>query len=60
MFKRYKNFNVYVGRQKHRTYYTEYLKNHPFSVETFSRLVDHIKDTFSENDEAKVLEKRYF
>jgi hypothetical protein len=36
-------FNTRAGRRENRAMFVEHLESHPFSVETFTRFLDHIR-----------------
>ncbi len=53
-------FNTAAGRQQNRSVFTEYLEAHPFSVGTFSRFLDYIRQLVSDDTESDVLVRGYF
>ena len=53
-------FNTWRGRKNNRAYYVNYLEAHKFSVDTFARLVNHIRALFRDNTEDSVLTRGYF
>jgi len=53
-------FNTWDGRKNHREFYVNYLKSHPFSADTFTRFVNHIRALFRDNTEDSVLTRGYF
>lgn len=57
-----KSFSTYAGRQRYREWYSEYLRNNPYSPEVFKRFIDHIISQMRNEDliEECVLELGYF
>lgn len=53
-------FNTAAGRQRNRRVFTEYLEANPFSAETFSRFLNHIRKLVSDDTEDDVLTRGYF
>ncbi|RPJ80160.1 MAG: Bpu10I family restriction endonuclease [Deltaproteobacteria bacterium] len=53
-------FNTFEGRRRNREIFTNYLKDNPFQVETFSRFITHIKNFIEINTEIDVLDRGYF
>lgn len=54
------NFNTVEGRKNSRHDFEEYLKAHPFSVEMFTRIANHILNLISLSSEDDVLQKGHF
>lgn len=56
------SFRNYAGRQQHREYYTNYLRDHPYKTEIFKRFIDHILSLLRNENliENNVLEIGYF
>lgn len=48
-----KSFNSHAGRTEKAELYREFLQSHPFDVNVFSRLVDHIESLLSDKDPAE-------
>lgn len=57
-----KEFSTFAGRQANRARYIEYLTNNPYSVDIFSRFIDHIFSQMKNEDliEESVLDLGYF
>lgn len=57
-----KEFSTKIGREKWRSWYTEYLMNNPYSVDMFKRFINHIFSQMSNEEliEESVLEVGYF
>lgn len=57
-----KAFNTYKGRQFHREWYVNYLKDNPYSVDMFKRFLEHILSLMTNEEliEESVLEVGYF
>jgi hypothetical protein len=53
-------FSTVHGRRENRALFTDYLQSHPFSIETFGRFVDHIREIIGDATEDKVLTRGYF
>ena len=48
------------GRKRGRESYLEYLTNNPFSVDTFSRFLSHVRTLVANDAEENVLSRGYF
>lgn len=57
-----KEFSTFPGRQAHRAWYIDYLKNNPYSADIFKRFIDHIFSQMKNEDliEESVLDLGYF
>lgn len=57
-----KEFSTFPGRQAHRAWYIDYLKNNPYSADIFKRFVDHLFSQMKNEDliEESVLDLGYF
>ena len=57
-----KHFSSIAGRTKYRTWYSEYLKTHPYSADMFKRFITHIFSQMKNEEliESSVLEEGYF
>jgi hypothetical protein len=57
-----KNFASFEGRKNNRDYYTNYLLNNPYSVDVFTRFINHIISQMQNEDliEDSVLDLGYF
>lgn len=55
-----RQFSTAAGRQQNRDAFTNYLKAHPFSAETFSRFLDYVHKLVGDNTEGDVLRRGYF
>ncbi len=57
------SFATSKGRKKNRDSFKIFLEKNPLSIDSFRRLIEHLKHTFPENlkpDEATVLQRGYF
>jgi len=54
------NFNTVEGRKNSRSDFEQYLKDHPFSVEMFTRIANHILSLILHSSEDDVLQKGHF
>lgn len=57
-----KSYNTYVGRQRSRTQYTNYLKANPYAPDIFKRFIEHIISQMQNEDlvEESILNIGYF
>lgn len=57
-----KEFSTYAGRQANRTWYVNFLTNHPYSSDVLKRFIDHIFSQMKNEDliEESVLDVGYF
>lgn len=57
-----RHFSSYAGRQSHRNWYMDYLKNNPYSADVFKRFIEHIFSQIKDEDliEKRVLDLGYF
>jgi len=53
-------FNTRAGRRENRTRFVEHLESHPFSVETFTRFLNHIRKMIGDAEDEDVLARGYF
>lgn len=53
-------FNTWRGRKNDRAFYVNYLESHKFSIDAFTRLVNHIQALFRDDTEDSVLARGYF
>lgn len=57
------NFSTVKGRQAYASQYEQFLDENPLSVNSFERIISHLKDAFPESlevDQAAVLKRGYF
>lgn len=55
-----RRFNTVKGRQENRQTFIDYLNAHPFSVDSLSRFLTHIRDLIESDAENDVLSRGYF
>lgn len=55
-----RRFNTVKGRQENRQAFIDYLNAHPFSVDSLSRFLTHIRDLIESDAENDVLSRGYF
>jgi len=53
-------FNTTAGRRHSRAIFIEYVESHPFSVDAFTRFLDHIREMIGDYEEDDVLARGYF
>lgn len=53
-------FNTMAGRRDNRPTFVEHLDSHPFSVDAFTRFLDHIREMIGDSEEEDVLARGYF
>ena len=54
------NFSTYEERKSRLESYRKFIYDHPFQVDTFRRLVNHIKSLIVESEESEILSRGYF
>jgi Bpu10I restriction endonuclease len=54
------SFNTIAGRKQYREFYEAYLRSHPFSADTFSRIARHILNLITDSPEEDVLQRGHF
>lgn len=54
------NFSTYEERKARLKSYSKFINDHPFQIDTFARLIDHIKSLIVESEESEILSRGYF
>jgi hypothetical protein len=55
-----KDFSTYQDRQAKLEQYRDFIKSHPYAVDTFTRFVEHIESLIIDAEEGAILSRGYF